>query len=271
MKTLDIAIPTHGTDAMERIEKLILPYQEGITYRISWQNHDNAKIPVSLKERTDVLIYRFDGSGVASNRNNALERCNANIVYMADDDLIFKPEAFNDIINEFEKDPQVDFILFRVKLDKEKEYPEDGTPVEVPFPKNYYVNCMEIAYLRDKAPDLRFWPELGIGSREMTAGEEELFAIALAKRGLKGKFVNNYLSRHSGKSTGDSFDKGTLKAIGFITATIYPLTAYLRLLKTAMRLYGKGSKNIISNFSALAKGAWRSYSDIEHLPKKYRW
>ena len=271
MLTIDLAIPTHGPQGLARIEKMLLPPRKDVRYVVSWQNYGDAIIPDSLQKRDDVAIFTLDKTGVANNRNNAIDHCDADIILMADDDLTYYSDAFDIIINTFEEDITLDFAIFRVDFIRKKIYPEAGTKLSVPFPKHYYASNVEIAYRRKSMPDLRYYPELGIAAPEMTSGEEELLAIAAVKRGLNCRFIDKTICSHPTESTGDKITPGNLMASGFIIRILYPISCLPRLVLKAWRVKKNGNGKFFHSLFPLIKGATRAHRTLPHLPSRYTW
>lgn len=234
--TLDVAVATHGTDGLKKVEKMLLPPQEGVRYIISWQEHSDTPIPESIACRDDVDVWRLDVKGVSNNRNNATDHCTSDIVLDSDDDLVYEPDAFKKIIAAFEKNPSLDLATFRVHFHKEKPYPADGKRIKVPFPKNYWVSCVEIAFRRDRLKDIRFNPMLGPGAPELSCGEDERFVIDAIRAGKDCRHVAQFICSHPHLSTGNRVSDGILKSNGFLIRHIYPYTYILRIILKGYRL-----------------------------------
>lgn len=242
--TLDVAVATHGKEGICRVEKMLLPPQERVRYVVSWQEHGNAPIPETLAKRSDVDVWRLEIKGVSNNRNNATDHCSADIVLVSDDDLIYEPDAFHRIITAFEKMPELDLATFRVKFHKSKPYPSDGTVLRLPFPKNYWVSCVEIAFRRKRLSEVRFNPGIGPGAPVLMCGEDELFVIDAIKSGLDCRHIAELICSHPYPSTGTRVNDGILRSSGFIIRTIYPLTYIPRIFLKAYRTT-KGSNHKI--------------------------
>ena len=239
--TLDVAVATHGKDGIKRVEKMLLPRQEGVRYVVSWQEHGDAPVPQSLLERSDVEVWRLDLKGVSNNRNNATDHCRADIVLASDDDLTYEPDAFRKIVAAFEKDPALDLATFRVKFHKDKPYPANGTRLTVPFPTNYWVSCVEIAFRRERLRDIRFNPGIGPGAPLLLCGEDELFAIDAVRAGFNCRHIAELICSHPHPSTGTRVTDGILLSNGFLIRTIYPGSYLPRILLKAYRV-SRGKK-----------------------------
>lgn len=234
--TLDVAIATHGKDGILKVERMLLSARKDVRYVISWQEHEDAPVPDLLVSRDDVKIYRLDIRGVSNNRNNAIVHCQGDIILNSDDDLVYEKDAFVKIIKTFENDPGLDLATFRVKFHKDKPYPPDDTRLTVPFPKNYWVSCVEIAFRRERLNDVRFNPKIGPGAPELLCGEDELFVVDAVREGLQCRHIAELICSHPHPSTGDRVSKGILKSNGFLIHHIYPTTYLLRILLKAYRL-----------------------------------
>lgn len=256
--TADIAISTHKQAGIQRLAQGNLPNIPDVRYIISWQSHENAPIPEQLSDRDDVTIIRFDGHGQSHNRNNALEHCNADIVIISDDDLIYRPDGIKAALAEFEKNPQMEVATFRSIHDPSISYPDKITPLSLPLPRNYYVSCFEIALRRNsEAGKLRFNPELGLNSPRMHGGEDEVFILTAIRRGLDCRFLPITVCEHPDLSTGlkSRLSAANLRAMGCVITLYYPATAPLRLILKAWRLSRAGRTSLPRALHHLFSGA----------------
>lgn len=257
--SLDVAVVTHGKKGLENIEELLLPPRENVRYVISWQDHDNYPVPSLLKNRNDIAIYRLEKRGLSNNRNNAMAHCSGDIILLADNDLKYYENAFEDIISAFESDPNLDMGLFKVDFPDKKIYPSEDVSLSLPLPKGYYVSSVEIALRKKSLHGLQFCPELGLGAPEMQCGEEEIFLFEALKKGLRCKFINKTICSHPFPTTGTKVGRGVLMGQGYVVASYYPLSWIFRIPLKALRI--SRNKNKINYFKALAylfKGALRS-------------
>lgn len=262
--TLDVAVVTHGKEGIKRVEKMLLPPQDGVRYVVSWQEHENAPIPFSIGGRNDVEVFRLDVKGLSNNRNNSISHCQADIVLVADDDLIYEPDAFNKIRSSFERNPSLDFATFRVNFNNEKHYPPNNTRLTVPFPKNYWVSSVEIAFRRNKLNDICFNPMVGLGAPVLIGGEDELYAIDAIRAGKNCLHIAEYICSHPHPSTGDRVNDGILKSNGFLIRTIYPYSYLPRIILKAYRLKKAkkcGMLNAIRNMLIGALSIKRKYKN----------
>ena len=271
LPSLDLAMVTHGKEGLKRIGNTLLPPMEGIRYVVSWQNHDNGAIPEDIKEREDVEIHRLSMPGLSNKRNNAIEHCHGDIILFADDDVKYSAEGLQKIREVYGGNPHLEFVLFRIILPGYKKYPADKIEIKLPFPKNYYVSSVEIAFRRDKISGLRFWEEMGLGALSMHSGEDELFVISAIRRGINCRFINKYIAYHSHASSGQKTTSGILKGQGFITGIIYPFSGIIRVPLKAYRI---SRHNDISFFKALmnlSSGFLLYTLRLKKIPQQCRW
>lgn len=271
MLTLDIAVSTCRPEGIRRVESMVLPPQRGVRYVVSWQDHSDCPVPQSLESREDVVVVKTESKGLSNNRNNSIENCKADLILIADDDVSYTPDAFRQIINSFEENPSIDMAFFRVDLHVKKNYPADGSKIEVPFPRNYYVNSVEIAFRRNSIEELRFYPELGLGAPEMHSGEEELFVISAIKRGLECRFINKLIGSHPYVSSGEKTTPGILKGSGYIITILYPFQYIPRLVLKAWRISSEKGPRFFKALSCLVSGSRRAKREFRDLPHRYWW
>ncbi len=241
---------------MQRLAANPLPRIPGVSYIVSWQAHDSAPIPEEL-QRPDVKVYRFDGVGLSTNRNNSIMHCTADIVIISDDDVKFFSEGIYSLRNAYEDNPEVDLITFIAKRHGAPCYPSNPCKLELPLPKNYGVCSFELSFRRGTAGWLRACPELGLNSPRFHGGEDEMILHTAIKRGLDCRFYPIVVCSHEHPSTGSKayFTVGNLRAIGCIIALTYPRTACLRLPLKAWRVSKAGQSNFFRALLYICQGA----------------
>ncbi len=255
--TLQLAVPTHKPEGIARVERMLPPEREGVGYVVSWQDHRGAPIPEAIAGRRDTTVLRFDGKGLSSNRNNALEHCDADIILIGDDDLVYRPEAFDTVRRVFERDPELEYASFRYDSPDRKPYPEAETPLR-PIPRGFYQTTFEIALRRDsRAGRLRFSPLFGPGAPYLTAGEDEFFLLTAVKRGLNCRFFPATIAEHPTLTSGalPKSPPGLLRTTGALTALRHRVMWVPRIPLTAWRLRRAGKATFVGALRHLAEGA----------------
>lgn len=245
MLTLDLALITHTPQGIQRIVDMNLPVVDGVRYIVSWQNHGNAPIPASLM-RDDIEIYRFSQPGLSLNRNNSLDHCSADIVLIADDDIIYTADELKSVIHTFTANPDVDLATFKADMPAAPAFPSESCVLQEPLPKGYWVASFYIAFRRQAIGNLRFHPELGLGSPRLHGAEDELFLLSAIRRKLRCRYFPIVICTHPNLSTGTkaTFTAGNLRAAGCYITIAYPTTFPVRLLLKAWRI----SRNRQSGF-----------------------
>ncbi len=272
MMTLDLALATYGPDGISRVAAMVLPPAEGVRYIVSWQAHGDAPIPAELI-RPDVEIHRFNLLGQSLNRNNAIEHCTADIILHSDDDLIYTASQFEEIIQVFECNPQIDVATFRSKIhDYDRIYPASVVKLREHLPKYYSVGTIEIAFRRATAGNLRCCPELGLNSPKLHGGEDEMFLMSAIRRGLDCRFFPITICEHPGASTGTKahFTNENLQASGCVIALTRPWTAILRVPLKAWRVSRKGQASFLRALYRISRGALMAPGVLKRN-HKYLW
>lgn len=270
--TLDLALITHTPQGIQRVASQNLPEVPGVSYVISWQNHDNAPIPESLAQRPDVKIHRFNALGQSLNRNNSIDLCTADIILIADDDLKYTPEGLKAVIKVFEENPEVDAATFKSISDCDKVFPAESVRLKSRLPRKYSVAAWEIAIRRDTAGFLRFHPELGLASPALHGGEDEAFILSAIKRGLNCRYFPVTIVEHDHPSTGSksNLTDANLRALGCIVALYNPWTAFMRLPLKALRLHKSKKADFFRGLPLLISGALKA-PGLLRRGKKYLW
>lgn len=260
--TLDLALITYKPEGIKRVCKMLLPPQDGVRYIVSWQAHEDAPIPEELLKRRDVEVHRFEGTGASKNRNNAIDHCTADIILFADDDLSYYLDSFHNIINTFEKNPDVDLATFRSDHGDMSRFPQKACSLGRKLPKGYFVSAIEMAYRRNSLGQLRCRPELGVASPRFQGGDDEIFLYDAVRQGYNCKFFPITICAHPHESTGimSTMTKGALQASGVVIALVNPWTAVLRIPLKAWRIHKAGQARFLKALYHLSIGALNAHT-----------
>ncbi len=257
MLSLDIAICTLGKAGIARVASMNLPQLPGVRYVVSWQGHDGIEVPEALYSRSDIALHRYNERGLSRNRNNAFEHCTADIVLIADDDLIFHVPGLDELRRVFEENPKIDFATFRSERPDMKHFPSESVALGKRLPKNYHVTSFEIALRRATTGSLRFCAEFGLGAEKYHGGEEELLLQSAVRRGMHCRFFPITICSHPHESTGTKarMTDGNLRAFGAVIALTYPWTTALRLPLKAWRLCRRRQASFFHALSLMSAAA----------------
>lgn len=237
---LEVLISAFGVKGLKSIASLEHPRVPGVHYLVSWQpdGASHADIPEELSSRLDFKIFTTCTTGLAVNRNNALDHATAPLLLISDDDLSYKASQLKGIIAYLDSYKQCDLATFRFDSTKvSKWYPEKPCRLDRPS-KGYYVTSFEIALRRKvlEKTGVRFNEWFGV-NQEFIAGEEDVFLHDLIKAGARGWYVPFTICRHDGDTTsereGDT--SAFIRVKGAVFRHTHPWTWRLRMYVHAYR------------------------------------
>lgn len=256
--SLSVTISTMGPDGIERVAAMNLPQVSGVEYIVSWQKHDDMPVPQSIL-RDDIKIVRTSTIGLSNNRNNAISHAIGEVILIADDDLTYRPEQLQAIIDAFRYNPDIDIASFRYNKPLLKRYPDRALPFDK-LPKGYHPASIEIAFRRKLSlgvNPLKFNPSLGLGAPYLRAGEEDLFLMQAAARGYRGMYFPIEITTHNGVATGGrrATDPGVLRANGAVIAMRRPWLWPVAVLVNSLRISRAGRAPVLRAAAEMTKGA----------------
>ena len=197
---------------IERVEEVLLEPRPGVKYIISHQVIDERfrKIPAVLR-REDVVIDQIENRGLSRNRNNSIAMADGDVALLADDDVLYQPQYFENLKKAFQSDPALDVACFRIDTPagdpQYKEYPAE--PFLLNRESRHYISSIEIAFRPEKirSRGLKFDLRFGLGSDLNIFGEEAVFIHDCIKAGLMVKYVPEYVVMHPAESTIKTLDR----------------------------------------------------------------
>ena len=268
---LDVLICTYN-DGIARIPAILLPPRSDVSYVVSMQYTDESylqHIPAELSERSDVRIVPIEGLGLCRNRNNALRAATGDIALIADDDVRYRNEYFDRVIEVFTRDSEVDVAQFMIKSRDGgfiKEYPTHSY-THPRVPRGMYVTSPEIAIrLSTTRGRIYFDERFGLGSPHFICGEEEVFFTDAVRQGLTVRYFPQYVVEAPSDSTGvrTYSDERVMMAKGAINYYIHGASAWLRMFKFAL----VGAVTRRGSFATLLRGTFKG---INHYRKVVRY
>lgn len=139
-----------------------------------------------VTEKGLVRVYSFQEKGVGLSRNNALLRADKDICLFSDEDIIYTDDYETKIINEFEKHPEADMLLFNVDVcETRRTYHTEA------FGRVHLYNCgrypaYSFALKTEKMHKKNLTYSLLFGGgAKYSNGEDSLFIRDCIKAGLK--------------------------------------------------------------------------------------
>ena len=218
--------------SVEGVPSILMPPREDVRYVVSHQMSRSyagrgGDVPESL-DRRDVIYAPFVGKGLSANRNHCLdvlrsvvykskdsagdtvgtepEPCREEICLIADDDVTYCPDSFDRVLAAFTG--EVDIAAFRIRTPEGqppfKNYPDREFAVrKIPLWGGFYFSSVEIAFRLASVGDLRFDEDFGVGAEKWPeGGEEAIFLSDCLRKGLKMKYVPEYVVEHDYMSSG---------------------------------------------------------------------
>ena len=200
-----------------------------------------------------IECYTFAERGLSRSRNNALLRCTGEILCIADDDMVYTDTYREDIINEFQKHPEADALVFNVTaLNDERS----GKPIEkyarVGKRESREYGSVHIAIRKRALIGKNVYFNTLFGSGAMySCGEDTLFLKELIEKGLKlYKSPIRIASVDMSDSTWfKGYNEKYFKDKGALIEAAYPRCSYLLAILQSVR----NSKKSLGSYKKAAK------------------
>ncbi len=222
-------------DRVINLENIIQVPNPTITYIISHQINKNLNTKVvdyidKLIERKDIIYLVLNNKGVAKNRNNILNNIKASsLCLILDDDVLLRPNTYQDVITAFQDNPTAEFISFKIlNLDGSdyKTYPK--TKQWHTLQTLTGIGTTEIAFRSDciLQHNIKFDERFGPGADKYPLGEDFIFVMDLYYKKLRMLFLPISIVKHPLNSTGANLDKEIIFSRGAVFARIFGKKAY---------------------------------------------
>lgn len=135
-----------------------------------------------------VKYVKTSDRGLSKSRNLAISKADAEICMLCDNDVVYIPDYDKIIVNEFEKRPDADIIVFYIKR-KEKPVPNYPEERVMDYLSVLKIFSPEIAFRRERISDIWFNTDFGAGSGKYIMGEENIFLYDALKKKKKIYYV----------------------------------------------------------------------------------
>ena len=126
--------------------------------------------------------------GLSKSRNEAIKNADADICILCDNDVVYEDNYEELILNEFDRLPDADIIVFYIKR-KEKPKPNYDSLRRMDYFSVLKIFSPEIAFRRESVKDLSFNEDFGAGSDKYIMGEENIFLYDALKKKKKIYYV----------------------------------------------------------------------------------
>ena len=234
MMKLQVLIASMHQEDFSKVEAMNLSSDAIIANQADLNAYEEKEYPFGL-----VKMITTPQRGVGKNRNTALDLADGDILLLADDDIQYADDYAQLIIEEFEKIPEADAIIFNITTLGESTHRRQNTErkrIRLYNALNY--GAVRIAVKREKLErtGIRFSLNFG-GGAMYSAGEDTLFIFEMIKKGFKiytSPIVIATVDQTSstwftGYNHKYFYDKGaSFRALFGKTAYIYAVQDYLR-------------------------------------------
>ena len=176
--------------------------------------------------------YNIPSNGLSNSRNFAINKSDADICLICDDDVVFENDFANIIIKSFQSEKSADIITFRANNFLNKLFKKYPNKTIHNYKTIAYINSFLIAFKRSKIINQKvfFDPLFGLGSIFQTADEYIFLRDALEKK-LNLLASKKVILKHKELSSGQN--AGSDKIIFARSALFtkyYGNIAYLKLI-----------------------------------------
>lgn len=224
--SVNVLVATYN-EGIFRVCNLLLPPREDISYIISHQITSDVYdlIPNEL-HRDDVSVFKMCTKGLSKNRNFLIQKSNADICIIADDDVTYTFEYIDKIKNAFIISEEVDVLIGKIFTGDNqpiyKNYPlHKGLISWLNFTK---ISSVEISFRRTFIQNRIYFDErFGLGAHEYPyGGEESIFISDCLKKGGKIVYIPEYVVNHP-------YESSRNKVINNINLILYHKALYYRI------------------------------------------
>ena len=220
--------------------------------------------PPTIVDSANEKIISVADKGLSKSRNMAIDYATGDICVIADDDLVYLPDAVQKITNEYRDDEKLDVAIFQV-ITPEGELYKKYNPKPFRIKKawdQYQISSVEITFRRERVLEkgIRFNENLGLGA-PYTSGEEALFIHDCVTKGLKVQYFPIPFVEHPKESSGKIYSKPNALSKGIVFFKLFPLRCLLFDLYFSIKWY-KSYKKDFGFFQYLGwmlKGNWLAF------------
>ena len=135
-------------------------------------------------EKQTVTYIETTDRGLSRSRNMAIEKADAGICILCDNDVEYLPDYESRIMDGFSRHPDADLIVFYIER-KEKPKPNYPKSKRMGYLSVLKIFSPEVAFKKDSIEDIKFDERFGAGSGKYLMGEENIFLYDCLKKRLK--------------------------------------------------------------------------------------
>lgn len=221
----------------------------------------NQLIHKKVSNYTQGNLFSYNEKGLSKSRNRALENSTADICLISDDDVVYKKNIEDIILNAFAENPDADIITFQVETPEGEPYKNyKDRPFSHSLRTLMTVSSVEIAIRRNRIikTGLFFDERFGLGP-EYPTGEEFIFLSDALRKGLKILYVPIPIVVHPQESSGGAFvnNPKLIEAKGAMFYRVFGSKSYLISVLFALKKYKMARVSFIHFFKLMLTGIKR--------------
>ncbi len=186
----------------------------------------------------EVVFIESSERGLSKSRNMAIDKAEADICILCDNDVEYVPGYDRIILKAFEEHEDADVLVFYIKR-KEKPVPNYPREKRMGYLSVLKIFSPEIAFRRENIKDIRFDTLFGAGAR-FQMGEENIFLYDCLKKGKKIYYIPVKIAdlREEESTWFKGYDKDFFIARGANYEAMTPAFSEALMLQFAVRKYG---------------------------------
>ncbi|MDO4188958.1 MAG: glycosyltransferase family A protein [Lachnospiraceae bacterium] len=181
MKKLDVLLSILKMDDLNYIDSLKITGNAVVINQCDSDSEENISRRSVNGSDQAVKYVKTTTRGLSRSRNLAISESDADICILCDNDVVYVDDYEKLILEEFEKRPDADIIVFYIKR-KEKPVPNYATARKMDYLSVLKIFSPEIAFRRESVKDLKFNEDFGAGSGKYIMGEENIFLYDALKK-----------------------------------------------------------------------------------------
>jgi len=188
-----------------------------------------------------IRYYPVHELGLSKSRKLAISKAQSDLCIIADDDIIYKENFYNTVLNSFEKFPQADIITFQAELSDLKLLKDYKNEAYWHNQRTIMkVTSFEIAFRRKKLLEkkLMFDENFGLGSK-YPGGEENIFLLDALRKGLKILYIPSVIIIHPNLTSGSIYNETMVVGKGAMFARMFGYFAFAFDFLFAIKKYNE--------------------------------
>ncbi len=148
---------------------------------------------VIIDNGRNIVYIETPERGLSKSRNMAIEHSKADVCIFCDNDVEYQEEYEQLILEEYEKHPEYDMILFHVESEI-NPIPCYPTQRKIGYLTSGKIISYEISFKRDSIKNIRLNERIGAGTK-YRMGEENAFLYECLRQGLKIYYVPKQIAK----------------------------------------------------------------------------